>query len=90
MSTNNMKVGDIVTINFRRKPETPLDEEFNSSLKGLFWIQTIWSDCLDEPQYNLFQVGQTTRKKIFLFEEDQLELVEDQELCQTLNDVGLL
>ena len=81
-----MKKGDIVKILFRRKPETPLDEEFNSSLKGLFCIKEIYFD----ENYDLFPVGRTTRIKIFLFKKEDLELAEEQELCQTLNDVGLL
>jgi hypothetical protein len=81
-----MKEGDIVKIKFRRTEETPLDREFNSSLEGLFEIKAKWSDG----NFDLFPAGQTTRKKIFLFGEEQLELAEEQELCQDLNSVGLL
>jgi hypothetical protein len=81
-----LKEGDIVRITFRRKIETLLDEEFNSCLEGLFWIKSIWTD----ENCDLFPVGQTTRKKIFLFGEEHLELAEEQELCQTLNSIGLL
>lgn len=81
-----MKEGDIVRIKFRRKPETPLDLEFNKDLEGLFLVRSIWSDG----QHDLFPAGATTRKKLFLFKEEHLELAEEQELCQTLNSVGLL
>lgn len=81
-----MKEGDIVKIKFRRTEENSLDREFNSSLEGLFEIKTKWSDG----NFDLFPAGQTTRKKIFLFKEENLELVEEQELCQTLNSIGLL
>jgi len=81
-----LKEGDIVRITFRRKIETLLDEEFNSSLKGLFWIKSIWTD----ESCDLFPIGKTTRNKLFIFKEEHLELAEEQELCQDLNSVGLL
>jgi len=86
MSTNNMKVGDIVRITFRRKPETPIDLEFNKDLEGIFEIRAEWAD----EYFDLFPAGATTRKKMFLFKEENLELAEEQELCQTLNSIGLL
>jgi hypothetical protein len=81
-----MKEGDIVRIKFRREEETALDREFNSSLEGLFEIRTEWSDG----NFDLFPAGKTTRNKLFLFKEGELELAEEQELCQSLNSVGLL
>ena len=81
-----MKEGNIVRIKFRRKTETHIDLEFNKDLEGLFEIKTKWADGY----FDLFPAGATTRKKMFLFKEEYLELVEEQELYQTLNSVGLL
>jgi hypothetical protein len=82
-----LKEGDIVRITYRRKPESFLkNKEFNSCLEGLFWIKSIWTDG----NCDLFPVGKTTRNKLFMFEEKYLELAEEQELCQSLNSVGLL